>query len=146
MMDVESICFESVPWMDPPLSPSKFDRKLFYAFWTSSNWMKYIRRRYFSDYANREYQRDGRLRSNCGQYMTKEVYVQEFLKNELRKCNDMAEYVYEWTNSPELAVMFLKFNKHGQIKTVLKRMSQMSDGEKHYYMRNLLNKGKEFIK
>ncbi len=62
--DVESICFESVPWMDPPLSPSKFDRKLFYAFWTSSNWMKYIRRRYFSDYANREYRHDGRLRSN----------------------------------------------------------------------------------
>ena len=64
----------------------------------------------------------------------------------VRKAKDPAEYVYNLTRDPELAVKFLKFDKKGQVDRVLKNMSTQTVAEKRKYMDNLLAKGKEFIR
>ena len=71
--------------------------------------------------------------------LTKEV------EQQVREAKDPAEYVYNLTRDPEIAVKFLKFRTKGQVARVLKNMSTQSAVEKRRYMENLIAKGKEFI-
>ncbi len=78
--------------------------------------------------------------------MTKLELISKYILKQIEGAEDPAEYVYNLTGEPKLAVNFLRFHKHGQVEAVLDRMSQQDEDANHVYMERLINKGKAFIK
>ena len=77
--------------------------------------------------------------------MNKYALLTKEVEQQVREAKDPAEYVYNLTRDPEIAVNFLKFRSKGQVALVKKNMSTQSAVEKRRYMENLIAKGKEFI-
>ena len=126
--------------------------KLMYHFVRNDAWHQMIREKYLDEEANKSFKYDGRYRDYFGRYLKKETYVFSYLECELDKNlmdpvvikgrtykNDIAAYVYHWTNNPELATAYLTF-KTG-IPKIRKTMLGQSKAANCRYMENLLIKG-----